>query len=1421
MSNRTDRVNLIVTANGDDARNKLNNLQKEAASLQQQMEGLKKKSQEYLDKKAKYDELTESISALKKEIGLAALTQSELIEEIRSLERMRGATVPFSNEYKELSARLGEAKNRLYEVRNGVTGIGAVFSKVKDEVKQFGLMAVGYLGFQFITDQFKNIISSGAKLSDQLADLRRVSGLSAEEVNSLNKSLGGLQTRTSTGGLRDIAIIAGKLGVAKNDILGFTAAVDQMVVALGDELGDADSITTELGKILNVFEGGVSSDSMSKLGNAVVVLGNAGVSTGRFISDFTQRVAGINNAAGISLGSTVGLAAGLEELGLRSESGATAIQTLLSNINKDLPNAAKAAGLALEEFKKLSPEEQLLKYAEGLTKNKSSFAEVVASFKSAGEEGARVVTTLQAIGQRADFMRSKIELGRESIKETTAINEAFALKNQTLGASVDMLSKQFAKFTNSQAVTSSITAIINGLNVFLKVLVAIPGPILQITAALGLMVTALMIKNTEMYKSAKATAVSTAEDIKNAVANRAKAIATALSTSAARAAMAADYAYATAKQFLTKEIGLAVAAQRIWIAVTSMSLGPIALLVIAVAALTAGIAYMAGAFDKVITQQSLLNNVMTEANKETAKQRAELESLSKVASETNISLSTRKQALEKLISISPEYLGRLNLENIATQEGKNILEQYNKALMDSARLKAAKSVVDKQVEKTAELINIKTELEFANATHDFRNLSKETKNFIWFKGGNDLKKIDELINYQQKLTEFALDNVTKLAEKHSANRRAALTHEITIALKMRREFLDKYVTDGLSEAEVKTSEAFQKIDKRYRDLQATYNREFGFRDKVTPTDDKVTPTGGGNTPTDPDADKKRQKEVADEKRKQQQLLEQAAAFRKRLDEIMKNTGNKTLAERERELKEVEDQYNELTQLAIKHWAKNSDAGKKALADIEKIRSTQLQGLYAKFMSEDADKEYADSLKYSEDYFEQYKNQQTEAYIAGKLSKQQYEDSLKDIDVKAAQQKAQIASDYSETSKKAAKDEVNFKKEAYDKDLANHKASAEKKKQQTVDEELAGLRLNVITSPKGSKTELEAKQALLRRQFQLDTEYMDQKSAMYLEKEAQLNKSLEELAQAHFQSKMEKAFAMIGYFQQALGLLNTILVNSEKRMLAREKKDADDKGKKYKQQLDQKLMSQAQYDRKMAALQEKQDKRQKEVARKQAEREKAMALFSATVNLAKSVMQTFAANGGWPAGIIPAAIMGVLGGLQIAAISNQPLPELGRGGLLTEGPYHRDPERGLNVVNPRTGRTIMRLERDEAVLTGAAMRSNTNMTLSGTPRQIASQLNTMHGGVSFAGRTMPKWNSTVPNISTRTVRMMAKGGMVGDTQDAGAGEMENLLRTMIAEQQAMRTDMANWKQTLKAYVVLKEVKEQDEKLSQAQRAASIK
>ena len=468
MSLRTDIVNLIINVNGNAAQNQLNELRKKAADISEQMVGLKKGTQEYIAANNNLKTVKAEIDSLKESIGITSFSLKELNAERKKLTAQRNFAAPLSAEFKDYDKQLQAVIARQNELKTGVSGFGKTASSSFASLKQniVGL-AASYIGFNAVIGGVKSLISGSIKLSDQLGDLRRVAGLTADEANNLNDALLNIDTRTSDAGLLSIAIVAGKLGVAKDDIFSFTEAVDKLVVTLGDELGGADEITTQLGKILNVFDGKVTGDNISHLGNAIVDLANKGVATGGYIVDFTQRVSGIAKASNISLGATVGLAAGFEALGLRSESSSTALQKLILSISQNIPKAAKIAGVPLKEFNQLfadKPQEALIKYTEGLVKNKKAFSDITTSFKDAGETGARVVQTILAIGQNGELMREQIDQGVTSIKQLSSLDEGFSIKNNNLAGSLEKVNKQFDKLVASRGVNKFLKGVTDDVN---------------------------------------------------------------------------------------------------------------------------------------------------------------------------------------------------------------------------------------------------------------------------------------------------------------------------------------------------------------------------------------------------------------------------------------------------------------------------------------------------------------------------------------------------------------------------------------------------------------------------------------------------------------------------------------------------------------------------------------------------------------------------------------------------------------------------------------------------------------------------------------------------------------------------------------------------------------------------------------------
>ncbi len=97
---------------------------------------------------------------------------------------------------------------------------------------------------------------------------------------------------------------------------------------------------------------------------------------------------------------------------------------------------------------------------------------------------------------------------------------------------------------------------------------------------------------------------------------------------------------------------------------------------------------------------------------------------------------------------------------------------------------------------------------------------------------------------------------------------------------------------------------------------------------------------------------------------------------------------------------------------------------------------------------------------------------------------------------------------------------------------------------------------------------------------------------------------------------------------------------------------------------------------------------------------------------------------------------------------------------------------MPVTNPITGEVQAYLEGDEGILNRTAMSDRQQYTVTGTPSQIASSLNSMSGGVSWEnGATLtPAWTSYTPKMvnfqsvsdTLSNVRRFADGGVFNAT-----------------------------------------------------------
>lgn len=386
--------------------------------------------------------------------------------------------------YQELSAKIKQFDVNLKGATTSVNRQRLAFSELQS-------VAASYLGYTAIVIAGQALIRNNAKVSDSLADVRRTSGLTSIEADNLANSLKQINTRSSIQELLGISVIGGQLGIAKDQLGGFTEAVDQLAVSLSGELqGGAEGIAKSLGVLDNVFGVTVSNAgdvkaAYNQIGSAILGLGQSGLATGDFLADFGERVGGIAKQAGLSLPVVLAYGAVLQENGVSAEVAGTSFKRLLSalssNSGKFFAVAQMAdANLTLKQFNAIvntDTQKALELFFAGLRKGGSSTIAFNSILKTLKISGAGVSQSVAAIANNIPALNRHIQDATKDFNEATKAGEQFEIKNNTLGASLDKLGNSITNITTNpnsnlgqffKAIVDDITDAINAVDDFTR-----------------------------------------------------------------------------------------------------------------------------------------------------------------------------------------------------------------------------------------------------------------------------------------------------------------------------------------------------------------------------------------------------------------------------------------------------------------------------------------------------------------------------------------------------------------------------------------------------------------------------------------------------------------------------------------------------------------------------------------------------------------------------------------------------------------------------------------------------------------------------------------------------------------------------------------------------------------------------------------
>lgn len=446
MGVRKDIVKLDIEVNGNKAQKELFQLEERAAQLNSEMKGLKRSSQEYIDKQKELKTVRAQMDELRGSMKLTELTQRQLNQEIARLRLIKSNLKPGSEAFNEYNQRLNKAIAQQTQLRTNLTGFQKVWRGIRTEVKQFGVLFIGALGIQELFQQMGNIITRSAEMSDALSDVRKTTGLTEKEVEELNKELSKIDTRTGRRELLAIAEAGGRLNVAKRDILEFTRAVDKANVALGDKFtGGAEEVATTLGKIQGAFKetrGLRIEKAFDSIGSAINELGATTKASDPELANFTQRVGSMPDAIKPTIQDTLALSAITQEAGIQSEIASRGFSIFFRTAAERTPEFAKFLGLSNDEVERLintDITEFLKVFAKQLDGLSATDTARVLNDLGLGAEGA--IKAIGSVSSNLERFEEIQGIANSAFREGTSLADEFAIKNENLAAKLAKVQK--------------------------------------------------------------------------------------------------------------------------------------------------------------------------------------------------------------------------------------------------------------------------------------------------------------------------------------------------------------------------------------------------------------------------------------------------------------------------------------------------------------------------------------------------------------------------------------------------------------------------------------------------------------------------------------------------------------------------------------------------------------------------------------------------------------------------------------------------------------------------------------------------------------------------------------------------------------------------------------------------------------------
>jgi TP901 family phage tail tape measure protein len=287
-------------------------------------------------------------------------------------------------------------------------------------------------------------IRAAAELETGFAELRAITGATAEEMGQFQRRLMEMATQRGAPPIADLmegAQVGARAGVFDRGGVEGLETFTRQIALVRRAITDipTEELADRMMRIQHVFD--LGTENTAGLGSALKALDSTTTATSRDILDISTRLSGTGRAIGLTLPQVLALSSVLTDVGLANEVAGSSFSQIFRKMATDSGNFAKQIGVDAETFATAYRTDPM-KALELVINKFNEFKDTISGqefLANLGLEGVRVTAALQQLAARFSEVQGLAQVASHETGTQETLTRTADIKTATVQAGFDQL----------------------------------------------------------------------------------------------------------------------------------------------------------------------------------------------------------------------------------------------------------------------------------------------------------------------------------------------------------------------------------------------------------------------------------------------------------------------------------------------------------------------------------------------------------------------------------------------------------------------------------------------------------------------------------------------------------------------------------------------------------------------------------------------------------------------------------------------------------------------------------------------------------------------------------------------------------------------------------------------------------------------